>query len=49
MLDHNVVNRVIGEHKGSVKGNVFLTSHSRGTRKGLVMVESFVSNQYFKV
>jgi len=34
LLDHNATNRVVVEHKGSVKGNVFLASHSRGTGKG---------------
>ena len=37
LLDHNTMNRVLVEHKGSVKGNVFLTSHSIGTWKRLMV------------
>ena len=49
MLDYNVVNRVVVEHKGSVKGNVFLTSHSRGSGKGFRVVKGVVRNIFFKL
>ena len=47
-LDYNAMNRVVVEHKGSIKGNVFLASHSRGTGKGLTVIKNIVCNNFLK-